>query len=260
MLDDVDARLNRADVYLLEGDETKAAAELLEAVRILSSEGSELLSSVSASEFEKPVFTILRRITAIFENLPDVTELISLIPDLQKDIPDTSASPAEFITAVTCIYEKAEDESEETSAPSFSVIETLIALLSGQQTFRSMLFAEDGLYKSAASAAAPYLAGAFAFAGDDFDDAVGKADSMLFGPLERLAELFYSLLTSSLTAGLLLLIIRRAIPFMRPSKKQTAVDAVMLTASNFPEIIKGLRAVYAELLALREIIRRKDTN
>jgi hypothetical protein len=46
---------------------------------------------------------------------------------------------------------------------------------------------------------------------------------------------------------------------MRPSKKQTAVDAVMLTASNLPEIIKGLRAVYAELLALREIIRRKDT-
>ncbi|HJJ68532.1 MAG TPA: hypothetical protein O0W97_05845 [Methanocorpusculum sp.] len=62
MLDDVDARLNQADVYLLDGDCTKAAAELLEAVRILSSEGSELLSSVSASEFEKPVFTIFEEL------------------------------------------------------------------------------------------------------------------------------------------------------------------------------------------------------
>ena len=46
-------------------------------------------------------------------------------------------------------------------------------------------------------------------------------------------------------------------PFMRPSKKQTAVDAVMLTASNIPQIIKGLRAVAAELSALREIIKEK---
>lgn len=259
MPDDADVRLNQAEIYLSEGDQTKAAAELLEAVRILALEGSKLLSSVSVSEFEKPVFTILRRISAIFENLPNTTELISLVPELQKDIPDTSASPAELLEAVSGIYEKADMNCEETNAPSFGVIDTLIALLSGQQTLRSMIFAEGGIYTSAASAAAPYLAGAFAFAGDDFEEAVNKADGMLFGPLQRLAELFYSLLTSSLTAGLLLLLIRRAIPFMRPSKKQTAVDAVMLTASNIPQIIKGLRAVAAELSALREIIRRKDT-
>ena len=101
MPDDADVRLNQAEIYLSEGDQTKAAAELLEAVRILALEGSKLLSSVSVSEFEKPVFTILRRISAIFENLPNTTELISLVPELQKDIPDTSASPAELLEAVS---------------------------------------------------------------------------------------------------------------------------------------------------------------
>ena len=256
MPDDADARLNRADVFFAEGDSTQAIAELLEAAAILSRDGTELFSSITASEFETPVFTVLRRITLVFDNLPDVSEVSALLPEMASDIPDTSASPSEMLSAVTGLYEKAGREEPEGKSPNFRVISALIALLSGQQTLRDMLFAEGGMYASAADTALPYLAGVFAFRGEDFDSAAEMADSMLFGPFKRLAELFYSLLTSSLTAGLLLLVIRRAIPFMRPSKASTAVDAVMLTASAVPDLIKGLRAVAKELAVLREIIRR----
>ena len=267
MPDDADARLNNADFFFREGDVSRAIQELAFAAETLAADGSRIFSSVSASEFENPVFTILRSITSVFENIPDMSDIQALLPELQEKLPVSSASPAEILAAVRDIYSQATGDadtgcnddvrdSDSSSAPKPSlVIEMLIALLSGQQAFRDMLFADCGIYDSAASSAAPYLAGFFVFRGEEGEFAVHKVDSMLFGPVKRISELFYSLLTSSLTAGLLLLVIRRAIPVMQPSNAKTAVDAVILTVSNIPEMIEGLRAVAAELSALKEIIR-----
>ncbi|MBE6507434.1 MAG: hypothetical protein E7Z72_05885 [Methanocorpusculum parvum] len=258
MPDDADARLTRAAVSFSEGAYEDAVSELFEAAGLLASEGAGLIRSVSASEFENPVFTTLLRITPVFENLPESADIQRLLPGYMET-PVNADSPARMLSVVSDIYEKAEDEpdGEETD---FSLLKTLLSLLLGQQTFRSLLFAEDGMYASAASSASAYLAGVFVFRGDDIDSAVEKADSMLFGPVKRLAELLYSLLTSALTAGLLLLAIRRAIPFMRPSKKQTVFDAAVLTVSQIPDIIKGLRAVAEEISVLKAIIRGNGEN
>ena len=253
MPDSADERLNRADGYFREGDYDAAVSEILEAVALLSREGAVLVSSVSAEKFETPVFSVVRRVFSVFDTLPDSAELSALYPEVRALLPERTESPSEMLAAVSEIYEKAEDEQE--TGADFSLIQLLLSILSGQQSMRDMLFSETGMYVSAASAAAPYLTGLFLFSGDEGERAAEKADRMLFGPLKRLAELFYSLLTSSLTAGLLLLAIRRAIPVMRPSKASTAVEAVMLAASNIPVIISGLRSVAAELSSLRQIIR-----
>ena len=258
MPDSVDARLDSADVLFQNGNYSAAASELLEAVRLLSRDGREIVSSISSEGFESPLFSAVRRVFSVFDTLPDSTELSVLMPEAAALLPEHAASPSEMLAAVSEIYEKAEAEAEAAGAADFRILQVLLSLLSGQQSMRDILFSETGMYVSAASAAAPYLTGLLLFSGEEAAASAEKADRMLFGPLKHLAELFYSLLTSSLTAGLLLLAVRRAIPVMRPSKASAAAEAFMLAASNIPVLIAGLRGVAKELSALRAIIRGKE--
>jgi len=258
MPDSVDARLDSADVLFQNGNYSAAASELLEAVRLLSRDGREIVSSISSEGFESPLFSAVRRVFSVFDTLPDSAELSTLMPEAAALLPERAASPSEMLVAVSEIYEKAEAEEAAAGTADFSILQVLLSLLSGQQSMRDILFSETGMYVSAASAAAPYLTGLLLFSGEEAEASAEKADRMLFGPLKRLAELFYSLLTSSLTAGLLLLAVRRAIPVMRPSKASAAAEAFMLAASNIPVLIAGLRGVAKELSALRAIIRGKE--
>lgn len=254
MPDDIDTHLNTADSLFGNEDYAAAVSELFEAADLLAKEGSTLVSSVSADTFNTPVFSVVTRVFSVFENLPETAELSVLAPEIRSLLPGPSASPEEMLLAVSKIYEDAGDEPA-SAEPDFGIIRLLLSLLSGQQSMRGTLFSDAGMYDSAASSAAPYLALLFTLSGDTADADAKKAAETLFGPLKRLAELFYSLLTSSLTAGLLLLLIRRAIPILRPSKKAATVDAVLLAASNIPLLIAGLRAVASELSCLRQIIR-----
>lgn len=261
MPDSVDARLDSADVFFQNRNYSAAVSELLEAVRLLSRSGAEVVSSLSSECFESPLFSVVRRVFSVFDTLPDSAELSSLMPEAASLLPEHTATPSEMLAAVSEIYEQAEEEAEAegTADADVSLIRILLSLLSGQQSMRELLFSDTGMYVSAASAAAPYLTGFFLFSGEEAEASADKAHRMLYGPLQHLAELFYSLLTSSLTAGLLLLAVRRAIPVMRPSKKSAAVDAVMLAVSNIPLLIEGLRGVAKELSCLRAIIRENPS-
>ncbi|MBQ3570783.1 MAG: hypothetical protein IJA20_08950 [Methanocorpusculum sp.] len=260
MPDSVDARLDSADIFFQNGNYSAAASELLEAVRLLSRDGKEIVSSISSEGFESPLFSAVRRVFSVFDTLPDSAELSVLMPEAAALLPEHAASPSEMLAAVSEIYEKAEAEAEEAAAGTadFSILQILLSLLSGQQSMRDILFSETGMYVSAASAAAPYLTGLLFISGGEAEASAEKADRLLFGPLKHLAELFYSLLTSSLTAGLLLLAVRRAIPVMRPSKSSAAAEVLMLAASNIPVLIAGLRGVAKELACLRAIIWGKE--
>lgn len=256
MPDEAEVHLDYAAVLFQNGEYPSAVVELLEAVRLLSREGSDLISSVSAEKFQTPVFSVVRQVFSVFDSLPNAAEISSIIPEAKALLPDHTAAPSEMLAAVSGIYESAGEDAPAGDAPNPSVIQLLIALLTGQQSMRDTLFSDTGMYMSAASSAAPYLSVLFTFSGDTPDAAAEKASALLFGPLKRLAELFYSLLTSSLTAGILLLVIRRAIPVLRPTKAEAAVDAVLLAASAIPLLIEGLRAVAAELSLLRRILSR----
>ncbi len=263
MPDSADVRLDTAAGYFQEGEYAAAVSALQEAVCLLSREGAEVVSSLSAADFTSPVFLAVRRVFSVFDGLPDSAGISSLMPEAGHLLPDACASPSEMLAAVTEIYEQAEEDGEDTDAEEdtdavLSLVRILTGLLSGQQSMRELIFSEDGLYGSAALAAVPYLTGFFVFSGDDTDSSIKKADRVLFGPLKRLAELFYSLLTSSLTAGLLLLAVRRAIPVLRPSRASTAANAVYLAAVNIPVLLDGLRSVARELSLLRQIIRGED--
>lgn len=255
MPDDIDTRLDFAAELLRKEDYAAAVLELFEAVNLLAKEGSDLVSSVSADKFQTPVFSVVTRVFSVFDDLPETAELAVLTPEIRSLLPKPSASPEEMLLSVSRIYEKAEEENPASGEADFSLIQFLLSLLSGQQSMRDALFSDAGMYDAAASSASPYLALLFSLSGDSMETAAEKAAATLFGPLKRLAELFYSLLTSSLTAGILLLLIRRAVPIMRPSKAATAVDAAILAASNIPVLIEGLRAVAAELSCLRQTIR-----
>lgn len=242
----VETYLTNADLYCTNNETEAAIGEIQEAVYVLTEQGSGIFSTISADEFETPLFQFVRRITTVF--LPDIQEASAFISD---KLPQITSAPQDILEFTRNLF-TADDTGD--TEPSISRIEYLISLLTGQQSMREAIFSEDGLYHSAAKTTAPYLIGFFSFTGDDFSSAEEKADSMIYGPAKRLAELFYSLLTSSLTAGLLLLFIRRLIPVFRPSKVSTAVNAAMLTAANIPLIIAGLRAVAKELNELHRIV------
>ncbi len=242
----VETHLANADFYCTKNEAAAALGEIGDAVSVLTEEGSVIFNKISADEFETPLFQFVRRITTVF--IPDVGEISAFVSD---KLPHITSAPKDIVEFTRNLFTTDEPYEEE---PTISKIEYLVSLLTGQQSMRDAIFSDDGLYHSAAGTFSPYLIGFFSITGDDFSSAEEKADSLMYGPAKRLAELFYSLLTSSLTAGLLLLFIRRLIPVFRPSKTATAVDAALLTAANLPLIIQGLRAVAKELAELRRII------
>ena len=91
MPDSVDARLDSADIFFQNGNYSAAASELLEAVRLLSHDGREIVSSISSEGFESPLFSAVRRVFSVFDTLPDSTELSVLMPEAAALLPEHAA-------------------------------------------------------------------------------------------------------------------------------------------------------------------------